>query len=114
MPQVLNSDVRGVLLAAGQGKRMKYALPKGLHEVVGQSSLSRVITALDGLGLSHLHIIIGHEAEQIRQYLESNPPLTPYSLHLQAPQLGTGHALMQAGKELESFAGSLLVCPADT
>lgn len=114
MPHVQNSDVRGVLLAAGQGKRMKSALPKMLHQVLGKSILSRVLAALDELKLSHLHIIIGHEAEQMREYLEKNPPSTAFSIHLQDPQLGTGHAVMQVERELESFQGSLLVCPGDT
>lgn len=114
MTQGKKTGVRGVILAAGQGKRMKSNLPKVLHPVLGKTILSRVIAAFSGLNLEHLHIVLGHEAEQITEYLKQNPPAVPYSIHLQKPQLGTGHALMQVAPELGSFAGTLLVSPGDT
>lgn len=109
-----NSEaVQAVLLAAGQGKRMKSALPKVLHPVLGKPILGRILEAIDELSIEHVHIVVGHEAEQIRKYLQENPPRTPFSCHLQEPQLGTGHALMQVVPALTGFKGSLLVSVSD-
>lgn len=105
--------VRAVLLAAGQGKRMKSNLPKVLHPVLGKSILGRLLSAIDTLGVEHVHVVIGHGAEQVKAHLKENPPETPWSVHLQEPQLGTGHALMQVVPALEGFNGSLLVSVAD-
>ncbi len=114
MPNQEQSRVRVILLAAGQGKRMKSTLPKVLHPVLGKSILSRVIDAVDALRVEHLHIVIGHEAEQVIRYLQNHPPGTPYSTHLQEPQEGTGHAVMQVVPALANFEGTLLVSVADT
>jgi len=105
---------RAILLAAGQGKRMNSSLPKVLHEVLGRTILARVLAALDGLALEHLHIVVGFGAAPVRQFLDANPPRTPWSVHLQEPQLGTGHAVMQVAPALSSFQGTLLTTVGDT
>lgn len=102
------------MLAAGQGKRMKSCLPKVLHPVLGKPILRRVLDALDGLGLEHIHLVVGHMAAEVESYLAGSPPLTPFTCHRQEPQLGTGHALMQVAPALSSFAGTVVVTPADT
>jgi bifunctional UDP-N-acetylglucosamine pyrophosphorylase/glucosamine-1-phosphate N-acetyltransferase len=107
-------NVQVVLLAAGQGKRMKSSKPKVLHEVLGKTVLGRVLDAVDQLGIDHVHVVVGHEAEQVRAFLQANPPKTPLSVHLQEPQHGTGHALKQVVPSLEGFSGTLLVSVADT
>ncbi|HEY9681768.1 MAG TPA: bifunctional UDP-N-acetylglucosamine diphosphorylase/glucosamine-1-phosphate N-acetyltransferase GlmU [Oculatellaceae cyanobacterium] len=107
------SGTRVVLLAAGHGKRMKSTKPKVLHEVLGRPILGRILSAADELNIEHVYVIIGHEAEQVRSFVESNPPRTPFSLHLQSPQLGTGHALQQIVPSLGDFQGTLLVSVAD-
>jgi bifunctional UDP-N-acetylglucosamine pyrophosphorylase/glucosamine-1-phosphate N-acetyltransferase len=93
---------------------MKSALPKVLHNVLGRTILARVLEALDGLGLEHIHIVIGHGADDVKAYLENNPPKTPWSTHLQEPQLGTGHAVMQVVPSLGDFKGTLLATVGDT
>lgn len=105
---------RAVLLAAGQGKRMKSSKPKVLHDVLGKPILRRIIDAVEALEIEHVHIVVGHEAGQIEQYLSKNPPSVPYSLHLQEPQLGTGDALRKVVPSLSEFQGTLLVSVADT
>jgi bifunctional UDP-N-acetylglucosamine pyrophosphorylase/glucosamine-1-phosphate N-acetyltransferase len=63
--------VRAIVLAAGQGKRMKSNKPKVLHEVLGRAILSRVMDAVgaaaglteDSKGLEHLHLVVGHSAD---------------------------------------------------
>lgn len=112
MGAVRNPNTRAVVLAAGQGKRMKSALPKVLHEVLGRTVLARVLGAVDELGLEHIHIVIGHGGDAVRAFLEANPPATSWSTHVQEPQLGTGHALMQV--PLDDFRGTLLVTVSDT
>jgi len=107
-------NVRAVVLAAGLGKRMKSELPKVLHPVLGKTILGRVLAALDGLNLEHIHIVVGHRADDVQAYLESNPPQTSWSTHLQKPQLGTGHALSMVAPALATFKGTVLVACGDT
>jgi len=114
MANPTRKNTRAVLLAAGQGKRMKSARPKVLHDVLGKTILTRVLDAVDELELDHVYIVIGHEADQIVAHLTAHPPKTPYSTHLQNPQKGTGHALQMVAPALEDFHGALLVSVADT
>ncbi|MBU6452308.1 MAG: bifunctional UDP-N-acetylglucosamine diphosphorylase/glucosamine-1-phosphate N-acetyltransferase GlmU [Cyanobacteria bacterium REEB67] len=110
-----SGQVRGVVLAAGQGKRMKSSRPKVLHDVMGKAVLSRVIDAVAAVGVEHLHIVVGHAHEQVENFLAEGanlPPVT-YSCHLQKPQLGTGHALLQIADALKDFHGTLIVTVGD-
>lgn len=81
-----------VILAAGQGKRMYSQIPKVLHQVGGLPMLTRVVNTARGLSPEGIHVVIGHEGEQIRNAL----PDLPVNWVVQAQQLGTGHALRQA------------------
>lgn len=108
---------RAVILAAGQGKRMKSSRPKVLHDVLGRPMISRVIDALTSLPnakIEHLHIIVGHARDQLQEYLNKNIS-TALTCHTQDPQLGTGHAVMQASPGLNeaNFKGSLIVTVGD-
>lgn len=106
--------VRAVVLAAGQGKRMKSSRAKVLHEVLGKPIITWILDALDRMDVEKIHVVIGHQAEQLDEYLKANPPKRPYQTHLQSPQLGTGHALQQVVPDLGSFNGTLLVTVGDT
>src|SRR6185503_6253093 len=81
-----------VILAAGQGKRMKSDLPKVLQPLAGKPMLSHVIAAAQSLGADAIHVVHGHGGEQVKRALASEA----VSWVLQAEQLGTGHALAQA------------------
>lgn len=81
-----------VILAAGQGTRMRSALPKVLHPVAGQSMLGHVIETARGLQPKAIHVVIGHGAEQVRERLAADD----LNFVVQAEQLGTGHAVAQA------------------
>jgi bifunctional UDP-N-acetylglucosamine pyrophosphorylase/glucosamine-1-phosphate N-acetyltransferase len=81
-----------VILAAGQGKRMKSNLPKVLQPLAGQPMLGHVVAAAKALGADAIHVVHGHGGEQVKQALASEP----VNWVLQAEQLGTGHALAQA------------------
>ncbi|WP_217475697.1 bifunctional UDP-N-acetylglucosamine diphosphorylase/glucosamine-1-phosphate N-acetyltransferase GlmU [Stutzerimonas stutzeri] len=81
-----------VILAAGQGTRMRSALPKVLHPVAGQSMLGHVIGTARQLSPDRIHVVIGHGAEEVRQRLAADD----LNFVVQAEQLGTGHAVAQA------------------
>ncbi|WP_166268616.1 bifunctional UDP-N-acetylglucosamine diphosphorylase/glucosamine-1-phosphate N-acetyltransferase GlmU [Marinobacter caseinilyticus] len=81
-----------IILAAGQGSRMKSNLPKVLHAVAGKPMLHHVMDTARALGAAGIHGVIGHEAEQVR----SATPNQDIQWVLQAEQLGTGHAVEQA------------------
>jgi len=81
-----------VILAAGQGTRMRSALPKVLHPVAGKSMLGHVIDTARQLQPHSIQVVIGHGAEAVRERLAA----TDLNFVLQAEQLGTGHAVAQA------------------
>lgn len=81
-----------VILAAGQGTRMRSALPKVLHPVAHKSMLGHVIDAARALSPASIQVVIGHGAEQVEQTLAADD----LAFVLQAEQLGTGHAVAQA------------------
>ena len=88
------------IMAAGKGTRLKSKLPKVLHEVGGRPQLAHVIAAAaQVVAKKDIYVIIGHEAEKVREALAN----TGVGFIVQAPQRGTGHALMVARKELERY-----------
>ena len=87
-----------VILAAGQGTRMRSALPKVLHPVAGRSMLGHVIHSARQLAPVGIHVVIGHGAEQVREAFQDED----IQFVVQAEQLGTGHAVAQAQNGLAS------------
>lgn len=81
-----------VILAAGQGTRMRSALPKVLHPVAGKAMLGHVIDTARQLNPQKIHVVIGHGAELVRERLAADD----LNFVLQREQLGTGHAVAQA------------------
>jgi len=81
-----------VILAAGQGKRMGSDLPKVLHRLAGKALLSHVIDTARQLGAEQICVVYGYGGERVREALDA-PDLTWAK---QEPQLGTGHAVLQA------------------
>ena len=81
-----------VILAAGQGTRMRSALPKVLHPVAGKAMLGHVIDTARLLKPQGIHVVIGHGAELVRERLAAED----LNFVLQSEQLGTGHAVAQA------------------
>lgn len=81
-----------VILAAGQGKRMKSALPKVLQPLAGRPLLKHVIDTARSLAPAAIHVVYGHGGDQVREVLKDES----VSWVLQAERLGTGHAVMQA------------------
>lgn len=85
-----------VILAAGQGTRMRSALPKVLHPVAGKSMLGHVIDTARTLQPQSVQVVIGHGAEKVRERLAADD----LNFVVQAEQLGTGHAVAQALPQL--------------
>lgn len=81
-----------VILAAGQGTRMRSALPKVLHPIAGQSMLAHVLHTARSLKPSSIQVVIGHGAELVREQLAADD----VNFVVQNEQLGTGHAVAQA------------------
>ena len=81
-----------VILAAGQGKRMKSDLPKVLQPLAGRPLLAHVVSGARRLEPSSIHVVYGHGGDAVRAALATEK----LGWALQAEQLGTGHAVMQA------------------
>jgi bifunctional UDP-N-acetylglucosamine pyrophosphorylase/glucosamine-1-phosphate N-acetyltransferase len=100
--------VAAVLLAAGQGTRMKSNLPKVLHSLAGKPMLWHTLQALNQASTEKPVVIVGHGAEQVREFVGDAADCV-----LQEPQLGTGHAAMQAGPVLKGKSDYVIVTYAD-
>ncbi|MGH3646823.1 MAG: bifunctional UDP-N-acetylglucosamine diphosphorylase/glucosamine-1-phosphate N-acetyltransferase GlmU [Micromonosporaceae bacterium] len=100
-----------VVLAAGEGKRMKSATPKVLHPMLGRTLLGHVLAAAAPLGASRTLVVVGRGADQVRAHLaEVAPEAEPV---LQAEQHGTGHAVRIALAAHPELTGTLVVLNAD-
>ncbi|CAN7247631.1 bifunctional UDP-N-acetylglucosamine diphosphorylase/glucosamine-1-phosphate N-acetyltransferase GlmU [Phenylobacterium sp. LjRoot225] len=100
-----------VILAAGQGTRMKSATPKVLHKVGGRTLLDRVIDTVEQIGCERVVVVVGTHSPAVRDLVERR--LGAGAVAVQDPPLGTGHAVMAAGPALEGFEGDVLVTNAD-
>jgi len=98
------------ILAAGKGTRMKSALPKVLQPLAGATLVERVLKNAEALRPERRILIVGHQAERVREALSGHADL---EYVLQEPQNGTGHAVQQLLAPLEGFHGDLLVLNGD-
>lgn len=100
-----------VVLAAGEGKRMKSALPKVLHPLLGRTLLGHVLAAAGPLDADRTVVVVGHGADQVRGHLaEVAPAAVPV---LQERQLGTGHAVRIALEAVPEAGGTVVVINGD-
>ena len=100
-----------VILAAGMGKRMQSALPKVLHPLAGKPLLQHVIDTARELAPRKLCVIYGHGGAAVPEMvkLQNNGEHALIDTALQEPQLGTGHAVMQAAPQLDDNAPTLIL-----
>jgi len=103
-------DLHIVILAAGKGTRMKSAMPKVLHAVAGRPLIDRVLETAATLRPETTTLVLGHEADQVRTHFGRR---TDVHLVLQEPQLGTGHALLQAAPVLRGRQGTVVLLSGD-
>ncbi|MCA2213850.1 bifunctional UDP-N-acetylglucosamine diphosphorylase/glucosamine-1-phosphate N-acetyltransferase GlmU [Jidongwangia harbinensis] len=100
-----------VVLAAGEGKRMKSATPKVLHPLLGRTLLGHVLAAATAAEAAGTIVVVGHKAEQVRGHLsEIAPDATPV---LQEQQNGTGHAVRIALEAAPDADGTVVVLNGD-
>jgi bifunctional UDP-N-acetylglucosamine pyrophosphorylase/glucosamine-1-phosphate N-acetyltransferase len=103
-------ELHVVVLAAGKGTRMKSRVPKVLHRIAGYSLIQHVLHAIEPLRPATVVAVVGHGAADVRQVLAKQPGLL---FAVQEPQLGTGHALLQAEPLLADRAGTLVLLSGD-
>ena len=94
-----------VILAAGMGKRMRSDLPKVLHPIAGQPMLAHVIDRARSLSPKRLVVVYGHGGEQVPTLMAADD----ITWARQMPQLGTGHAVMQAAPWLDETVPTLIL-----
>jgi bifunctional UDP-N-acetylglucosamine pyrophosphorylase/glucosamine-1-phosphate N-acetyltransferase len=104
------TDLHVLVLAAGKGTRMKSAFAKVVHRVAGFPLIAHVLRAVAPLQPVSEVVVIGHEPEQVRAALEHWPSV---EFVLQAAQLGTGHAVLQAEPLLSEKRGAVLLVYGD-
>ena len=103
-------DIHIVILAAGKGTRMKSSLPKVLHGAGDRPLIDHVLRTAASLSPKSVIVVIGHQADQVKEALGKRLGL---SFALQEPQLGTGHALLQAEPMLRGATGTLVLLSGD-
>jgi bifunctional UDP-N-acetylglucosamine pyrophosphorylase/glucosamine-1-phosphate N-acetyltransferase len=109
MQTVARGPVAAVILAAGKGTRMRSDRHKVLHPVGGRPMLLHLLDAVQQAGIDRVMVVVGDRADQVRLALAG----TGADIAVQQPQLGTGHAVLQARDGLAGFAGTVLVLFAD-
>ncbi|HCB02345.1 MAG TPA: UDP-N-acetylglucosamine diphosphorylase/glucosamine-1-phosphate N-acetyltransferase [Anaerolineae bacterium] len=100
--------ITAILLAAGQGTRMKSSLPKVLHPIAGKPMIAHALEAIQKSTTEKPIVVVGHGADEVIKYLGDSAQTV-----LQEPQLGTGHAVMQAEALLKGKTDLVVVCYAD-
>jgi bifunctional UDP-N-acetylglucosamine pyrophosphorylase / glucosamine-1-phosphate N-acetyltransferase len=102
-------SIGAVVMAAGQGTRMKSALPKVLHEIAGRPLVGWVLDALAGVRVTHTVVVVGHGAEAVKAVLPAQTKVA-----LQREQHGTGHATQIGLRALDRSCDTVIVLSGDT
>lgn len=102
-------SIGAVVLAAGQGTRMRSALPKVVHPLAGRPMVGWVLDALEGGGVTHTVVVVGHGADVVRDALPAG-----VAVAVQEEQLGTGHATQIGLAALEESCDAVIVACGDT
>src|SRR5882757_5695880 len=104
-----DSDLAVIVLAAGQGTRMKSSLPKVLHKIGGRPMLGHILAAAKHMHAKRVVVVTAPGADQVAAVAKEWGADTA----VQEKQLGTGHAVLAAEKALSGFKGKLLVLYGD-
>ena len=102
------NKVCAVVLAAGQGTRMKSTLPKVLHKIAGRPMVCHLLATVDELNAEKAVVVVGPDMERVAE------TVAPHAVAVQHKQLGTGDAVKAAREHLAGFKGSVLVLYGDT
>ena len=103
-----------IVLAAGEGKRLRSTTPKVLHRVAGRTLLSHVLASISGLALDRITIVVPSDVDRFRASVEEDPPDAPVGFVTQDPPMGTGDAVRLAMEGIDRPAGDVLVLAGDT
>ncbi|PWG01377.1 bifunctional UDP-N-acetylglucosamine diphosphorylase/glucosamine-1-phosphate N-acetyltransferase GlmU [Sphingosinicella humi] len=103
-------DFAAIILAAGKGTRMKSDVHKVLHPIAGRAMLDHLLGVVDSLGPARKVVVVGAGREQVENLVEARGG----EIAVQAQQLGTAHAVLQAKEKLAGFAGDVLILYGDT
>jgi len=106
---MLNEKITAVILAAGQGTRMKSSHPKVLHQILGRPMIAYLLDTLTGLGIADILVVVGYQAEKVKEALKDYP----VRFVVQEPQQGTGHAVQVAMSAVPQEAKEVLVLCGD-
>jgi bifunctional UDP-N-acetylglucosamine pyrophosphorylase/glucosamine-1-phosphate N-acetyltransferase len=98
-----------IVLAAGEGKRMRSDIPKVLHRIHDRSMITMVLDTLKSLNFERIVVVVGFKGEMVEEELKDYP----VTIVWQHEQLGTGHAVMMGREALEDFDGTTLVALGD-
>lgn len=104
-------EIKAVILAAGKGTRMKSNTPKVLHKIFEKPLLGYVLDNVKNI-VNESFVIVGHHAEEVTEYVQKE--YGNAKTVLQAPQLGTGHAVSMVCPSLENFSGQVVILCGDT
>ncbi len=102
------NKICAVVLAAGQGTRMKSDLPKVLHKIAGRPMVCHLLATVDALNAEKAVVVVGPGMDLVAG------AVAPHSVAVQHKQQGTGDAVKAAREELQGFKGSVLVLYGDT
>jgi len=105
----MDRDLAVIILAAGEGKRMKSQMVKVLHPLAGKPLLFYPINTVKNLKPEKIIVVVGHQADRVKERFLDNELI----FVTQSPQLGTGHAVACAGEVLAGFKGDVLVVCGD-
>lgn len=105
----MTTPLAAIILAAGQGTRMKSKLHKVLHPVAGRPMLLHLLASVDALNPERQVIVVGAGREQVEKAVAGSD----VAIAVQAEQLGTGHAVAQAAEALAGFSGDVLILYGD-
>jgi bifunctional UDP-N-acetylglucosamine pyrophosphorylase/glucosamine-1-phosphate N-acetyltransferase len=106
---MIKAQITAVILAAGQGTRMKSNKPKVLHEILGRPMIVYLLDTLKLVGVEDIVMVVGHQGEAVQAALND------YGVRfvIQEPQLGTGHAVQVAMPVVPPEAGTIMVLCGD-
>jgi bifunctional UDP-N-acetylglucosamine pyrophosphorylase/glucosamine-1-phosphate N-acetyltransferase len=107
--EMLKDNITAIILAAGQGTRMKSKHPKVLHEILGRPMVAYLLDTLISIGLADILVVVGYQFEKVKEALKDYP----VRFVVQEPQLGTGHAVQVALPGVPGQAQTVMVLCGD-
>ncbi len=104
----MGTDLAAIVLAAGQGTRMRSAQPKVMHRLAGRPMIKHIVATIEQLAPDRIVVVVGEDMSAVAE------AVAPHQTVIQKERLGTGHAVMAAGEALARFTGDVLIAYGDT